>query len=176
MSARSRLVVAAALAAGLLAGFGAGEASAFDGRRKGFLLGFGAGPATVSSPHYIDDTIVGVASHLEVGAGLDDRWILHYAGKSVFDLWSDSHIQLVPAVGLTRYFDEEAGSLYLTAGYGGQLLAGDNIEFFAGGHTLFGGVGYEFPDQWNVELEYLNSFDSAATTHTFMLTVGVVAY
>ena len=129
------VLVAAAAAAGLAA-----PADAFDGRRKGFVLGFGAGYASFDASQFTPDENSGLATRLEIGAGIDDRWIVHYAGKQALD------------------------------------LAGDGQENFNAGNSLFVGAGYEFAPHWNVEIDYVNSSDTAATTHTFLVTVGGLAY
>jgi hypothetical protein len=160
----------------LVAAVDASPAHAFDGRREGFMLGFGAGYGGLDAPQFVHDNASGIATRLEIGVGLSDRWMVHYAGKQVLDLGEDGHVQLLPMVGVTHYLKSDAGSLLLTAGGGVSLLAEDGQENFNGGSSLFVGAGYEFARHWNVEVDYVNSFDTAATTHTFLVTVGALAY
>ena len=151
-------------------------AEAFDGSRKGFVLGFGAGYGSLNAQEFVHDHTSGLATRLEVGVGLDDRWMMHYAGKQVLDPGEDSHVQFLPMVGVTHYLKSEAGSLLLTAGGGVSLLGEHGQENPLGGRALFVGGGYEFARHWNVEVDYVNSSDTAATTHTFLVTVGALAY
>lgn len=172
-----RAALAVLALACVLAAFLASPAHAFDGHRKGFVLGGGAGYGALSAPQFGEhENTCGLATRLEIGVGIDDRWILHYAGKQVLDLAGDTHAQLLPMVGVTHYLKREAGDLLLTAGGGASILAAHGEENFNDGRALFVGAGYEFARHWNVELDYVNSSDTSATTHTFLVTVGALAY
>jgi hypothetical protein len=155
------------------------KAEAFDGQRKGFVLGAGAGYGWLWDPTYDGhEEGHGLATHLDIGVALDDRWILHYAGKQLLNMSDYTH--LVPAVGATYYLEDDAPGPFVTGGGGIGLFTGFGYDDLTAGFTVFGGVGYEFVRHWNVEVDYVNMFDVSGgppvSTHTLLLTVGVLAY
>lgn len=158
-------------------------AEGFDGRREGFVLGAGGGYGWLWVPKgdgYEEGH--GVATRLEIGVGLDERWILHYAGKQILNLSNDvSYTQVFPMLGATYFLNDEARSPYLTGGGGVGLFTGFGSEDYSGGFTLFGGMGYEFAPHWTVEADYVNTLDTSGgagpeSTHTLLVTVGALAY
>jgi len=172
-----------ALAFALLACVLASPAQAFDGRREGFVLGVGAGYGWLRAPNegeYEEGN--GIATRLEIGVGLDDRWILHYSGRQILNLTGNvSYTQMFPMIAATYYVKDVARSPYLTGGGGVGFFTGFSSEDISGGFTLFGGAGYEFAPHWRVEADYVNTLDTSGgagpeSTHTILVTVGALAY
>ena len=166
----------------LLAAVLASPAEAFDGHRQGFVLGFGAGYGGLNTPQFSPDFSNGIATRLEIGVGLDDRWILHYSGRQILNLTGNvSYTQVFPMVAATYYLKDETRSPYLTGGGGVGFFTGFSSDDISGGFTLFGGAGYEFAPHWRVEADYVNTLDTSGgagpeSTHTLLVTVGALAY
>ena len=159
----------------------ASPAHAFDGRREGFVLGAAGGYGWLWAPTFDGSQEGhGLASRLEIGVGITDQWMIHYAGKQIFN-FPDGYTQVLPAIGATYYVQDAAPSPFLTGGGGVGLFSGFDSDDLRGGFTMFGGVGYEFVRHWNVEVDYVSMFDTsggagAETTHTVLITVGALAY
>jgi hypothetical protein len=168
----------------LLAAILASPAEAFDGRREGFVLGASVGYGWLWVPQFDGDHEEGngIATRLEIGVGLDERWILHYSGRQILNLTGDvSYTQVFPMIAATYYLKDEARSAYLTGGGGVGFFTGFGSDDISGGFTFFGGAGYEFAPHWRVEADYVNTLDTSGgagpeSTHTLLVTVGTLAY
>ena len=97
----------------------ASPAAAFDGERRGFVLGLGAGYGYAG----VDDGRSGLSTRLDIGVGLTDRTLVHYAGKQI--LHSRDGVlftQAFPLLGVTHFLAEQAPGAYVSGGVGGSLL------------------------------------------------------
>jgi hypothetical protein len=169
-----RRALALVLAACALA-LAAPATEAFDGRREGFVLGFGAGAGYVG----YDTGLAGLATRLDVGVGLDDRTLVHYAGRQVLHS-SDGLLftQAFPLLGVTHHLKPEAPGPFLTGGLGGAfLIAFDHGEVGVGeGLTAFGGGGFEFTRHWTVELDVAYTSTPGKGVTSVLATVGFLSY
>ena len=150
-------------------------AEAFDGRREGFVLGLGAGAGYVG----FHTGFEGLATRLDIGVGLDDRTLVHYAGRQI--LHSDDGLlftQAFPLLGVTHYLKEEAPGPFVTGGLGGAvLIAFDHGHVGVGeGLTVFGGGGWEFTRHWTVELDVTHTRTQGNGVTSVLATVGFLAY
>lgn len=159
------------------------NASAFDGKRKGFFLGGGLGPGFTSLKETIEysgwfegepsessgwKSKFGLVTNFKIGYAPSDIVEIHYTSKVS---WFASKVYFfgesmgedvtmasgVSALGVTYYFKPEAPSYFITGGFGLSTLSlpfESHSEIKIGG-GLFAGAGYEFARHFNVELDLL---------------------
>jgi archaellum biogenesis ATPase FlaH len=75
---------------------------------------------------------------LKIGAGISDRFLVYYSGKSFIPIERLSYGVLMPTAAVSYYLTKQTTGVYLTGGLGGMLIpAGSAV---AGG-MVFGGAG-----------------------------------
>ena len=160
-----------------------GSAGAFDGKRTGFCLGFGAGPGAIT---YFDDgesdrkTLNGIQTTLDIGAGISDQLLILYSGHTMFCMTGDVNLVWgTPSVIVRFYFKPTSRSFYV---FGGPAMAAgvawDSYEtgFGFGGHGVAVGGGYQFGQQFQVELGTVLTSATNNTTRTIHATVNLIGY
>ena len=163
----------------LVAALAASRADAFDGKREGFVLGLGGGYGTL----WVDRAGgtkggSGFATAFRIGAGLDDRTMLHFASRQVWDIEQQGgDTQVLATLGATHHLRPASPSAFFTGGAGASLLDGWIDDDITAGVVVMAGTGYEFARHWSVALDYMHSFETGAEPiHTVTLTVGGLAY
>lgn len=172
--------VFAGLAAAAAAAFAsAPPAHGFDGKREGFVLGFGGGYGNLWVDRGDGNTEgSGFATAMRIGAGLDDRTMLLFTSRQVWDIGGQGgDTQVLGLIGVTHHFAPASPGPFLAGGAGVSLLDGWIDDDITAGIVVMAGAGYEFARHWSVELDYLHSFDTGAEPiHTVTLTVAGLAY
>ena len=130
-------------------------------QRSGFIIGFGIGVGVTTWTEGFDDfptsdsrTEVGVATDLKIGAQVSQSFQIYYVGRANWFVPEGQalHVAGISALGVTYVLP--SAPVHLSAGIG--LATWTEIDLYSDeGFTGFGftgGVGWEFADQWLVDL------------------------
>ncbi len=158
----------------------AADASAFNGRRKGFVLGIGFGPGLTVNR---GDNDFSLSMNFDIGWGLSDQFTLCLSQKdSFYSTFSYTEQFGVFGPGICYYLAPEAPCTYLTSLLGVAYRSdvdGDYDSHY--GFGLSAGMGYEFRPHFSVECTLLNgsihySGGTYAATWSLRVTINALAF
>jgi|GEM_PF-2081454 len=154
----------------LLGALYATSANAFDDKKEGLIIGLGAG-ISLSSTDFSSaysgwstgraDAELGVATSFKLGYGFNENYTLYYFRNSAFvhgyskDPNERTYGNCVTGLGMNYYMDDS--DFYVLAGLGvGQLSKlADSERHAQRGFGAIAGVGYEYADHVQLEINYL---------------------
>lgn len=169
------------------------DASAFDGKRKGFTLGFGVGAGAaniekISSYREYKDSIYGICTDLTLGWGVSDKVIIHYAGRQQFFFDENGWFVGFPGLGISFFVEQQAPSVLIMVGAGGFAGVGIESVGLGSAHSVGGvgpyfGIGYEWSRHFAAEfvvggsLEAIReAFETDHQIYWFSLSVHYLGY
>jgi opacity protein-like surface antigen len=134
---------------------------AFNGLRKGFILGGGVGPGYLT---YEGTDKFCLATNFKIGYAPSNSFEIYYLNTvSWFGVYSDSFIDGITGLGLTKYLKSEGRGIFVFGGVGLaviQELTGPEDDT---GFGLIGGVGYDISKHWSIQGDILyTTFDAGA--------------
>jgi opacity protein-like surface antigen len=135
---------------------------AFNGLRKGFILGGGGGPGYLT---YEGVDKFSLATNFKIGYAPSNSFEIYYLNTvSWFGVYSETFLNGLTGLGLTKYIKPEGRGFFVFGGVGLAVLQvltqyGDSDT----GLGLIGGVGYDISKHWSVQGDILyTTFDSGA--------------
>jgi hypothetical protein len=143
------------------------QLQAFDGLREGFLLGFGLGVSNTQVEKSIegyetrsDYTESGFATSVKLGYALNEQFALYYVRNAswyTIGAEDESTVSGIAGLGATYYFTPEPQSLYINVALGlGDIIDMEENDVLADGSSLMLGVGYEFTQHWQAEVNWFS--------------------
>ena len=124
---------------------------AFDGLRKGFILGGGVGPGYLT---YEGGDKFCLATNFKIGFAPSNSFEIYYLNTvSWFGLDSETFINGVTGLGLTKYLKSEGRGFFVLGGVGLAFLRELGGNEHGSGFGLTGGVGYDVAKHWSVQAD-----------------------
>lgn len=124
---------------------------AFDGLRKGFILGGGVGPGYLT---YEGVDKFCLATNFKIGFAPSNSFEIYYLNTvSWFGLDSETFINGVTGLGLTKYLKSEGRGFFVLGGVGLAFLRELGGNEHGSGFGLTGGVGYDVAKHWSVQAD-----------------------
>jgi hypothetical protein len=150
----------------------ASQLMAFNGLRKGFILGGGVGGGYLT---YEGVDKFSLATNFKIGYAPSNSFEIYYLNTVTwFGANSETFINGLTGLGLTKYLNSEGRGFYLFGGVGAavlQILAsyGDSEVGFG----FIGGVGYDISKHWSLQGDVLYTTFDSGSWHSLGVRVSV---